>query len=160
MPHSYGYRGRTRQMFARGFRKSGYTPLSTYMTNYKLGDYVDIKVNPSIHKGMPFKHYHGRTGVIYNVTKRAVGVRVNKQVNGRILKKAITVRVEHIRPSKCRDELKRRVKENEAIKAAARAGGERQNLKRQPKQPKGAYTLVTNGAKPETIQALPFVDLV
>jgi large subunit ribosomal protein L21e len=46
----------------------------------QLGDYVDIKVNPSIHKGMPFKAFHGRTGVIFNVTKRAVGVRVNKQV--------------------------------------------------------------------------------
>lgn len=41
---------------------------------------VDVKANPSIQKGMPFKHYHGRTGVIYNVTKRAVGVEVNKPV--------------------------------------------------------------------------------
>ena len=29
---------------------------------------------------MPHKFYHGRTGVIWNVTKRAVGVEVNKQV--------------------------------------------------------------------------------
>ena len=41
---------------------------------------MDVKANPSIQKGMPFKHYHGRTGVIYNVTKRAVGVEVNKPV--------------------------------------------------------------------------------
>ena len=44
------------------------------------GDYVDIKVDSSIHKGMPFKHYHGRTGVVFNVNKRAVGVIVNKAV--------------------------------------------------------------------------------
>ena len=31
-------------------------------------------------QGMPHKVYHGRTGVIWNVTKRAVGVEVNKQV--------------------------------------------------------------------------------
>ena len=43
---------------------------------------VDIKANPSIQKGMPFKGYHGRTGVVYNVTKRALGVEVNKLVNG------------------------------------------------------------------------------
>ncbi len=41
---------------------------------------MDVKANPSIQKGMPFKFYHGRTGVIYNVTKRAVGVEVNKLV--------------------------------------------------------------------------------
>ena len=45
------------------------------------GDYVDIKVDSSIHKGMPFKHYHGRTGVVFNVTKRAIGVTVNKSVS-------------------------------------------------------------------------------
>lgn len=45
------------------------------------------------------------------------------QVNGRIISKQIHVRVEHVSPSKCRDELKRRVKENEAAKKAARAGG-------------------------------------
>ena len=31
-------------------------------------------------KGMPFKHYQGRTGVVFNVTKRAIGVVVNKEV--------------------------------------------------------------------------------
>lgn len=45
---------------------------------------MDIKCNPSIHKGMPFKFYHGRTGVVFNVTKTSVGVRVNKQVSGAI----------------------------------------------------------------------------
>ena len=45
-----------------------------------MGDYVDIKVNAAVHKGMPFKFYHGRTGVIWNVTKRALGVELNKTV--------------------------------------------------------------------------------
>ena len=83
MPHSFGYRARTRDMFSRPFREQGPTKLSTYLIKYKVGDYVDIKCNPSIHKGMPFKNYHGRTGVIFNVTKRAVGVRVNKEVRAR-----------------------------------------------------------------------------
>ena len=34
-----------------------------------------------VHSGMPFKHYQGRTGVVFNVTKRAIGVVVNKEVN-------------------------------------------------------------------------------
>ena len=41
---------------------------------------MDIKVNPAVHKGMPFKFYHGRTGVIWNVTTRALGVELNKTV--------------------------------------------------------------------------------
>ena len=28
----------------------------------------------AVQKGMPYKVYHGKTGVIYNVTKSAVGV--------------------------------------------------------------------------------------
>lgn len=36
--------------------------------------------NGAVQKGMPFKHYHGKTGRIYNVTQHAVGVKVNKRV--------------------------------------------------------------------------------
>lgn len=158
MPHSFGYRARTRDMFSRPFREQGPTKLSTYLIKYKVGDYVDIKCNPSIHKGMPFKNYHGRTGVIFNVTKRAVGVRVNKEVNGKIIAKMLHVRVEHILPSKCKQEVTRRIKENEAAKAANSAGA-KLNLKRQPKQPKEGY-IYEMVDKPETIQPVPFVDLV
>jgi large subunit ribosomal protein L21e len=49
---------------------------------------VDVKCNPSIQKGMPFKAYHGRTGVVFNVTKRALGVVVNKLVSGRLPKRS------------------------------------------------------------------------
>ena len=72
---------------------------------------------------MPFKYYHGRTGVIFNVAKRAVGVEVKKEVNGRIVNKRIHVSLPHVRPSKCRAELIRRKKENDAAKEAARKGG-------------------------------------
>lgn len=87
MPHSYGYRARTKTLFQREFREHGYVPLSTYMHNYKVGDYVDIKVNASVHRGMPFRFYYGRTGRVWNVTNRAIGVEVTKQVGNRIIKK-------------------------------------------------------------------------
>lgn len=45
----------------------------------QIGDYVDIKANSAIQKGMPHKTYHGRTGIVFNVTRRALGVEVNKQ---------------------------------------------------------------------------------
>lgn len=80
MPAGHGLRSRTRDLFARAFRKKGYIPLSTYLKTYKIGDYVDVKVNGAVHKGMPHKFYHGRTGRVWNVTKRAIGVEINKQV--------------------------------------------------------------------------------
>lgn len=61
-------------------RQAGFNPLSVYLTTYKLGDYVDIKVNASVHKGMPHKFYNGKTGRVWNVTKRAIGVELLKQV--------------------------------------------------------------------------------
>merc|ERR1712176_466154 len=162
MPHSFGTRARTRQMFSKGFRKKGLIPLSQYLMAVKVGDYVDIICNPTIHKGMPHKFYHGRTGIVFNVTKSAVGVRVNKLVNGRILEKRIHVRIEHIRKSKCQKEIIERVKSNEAAKKAAREGGEKVNLKRLPKAPKEGYFLAAPGGDGEitTIQPLPFSDLV
>jgi large subunit ribosomal protein L21e len=80
MPAGHGLRARTRDSFSRPFRKKGYIPLTTYLRTYKIGDYVDVKVNGAVHKGMPHKFYHGRTGRVWNVTKRAIGVEINKQV--------------------------------------------------------------------------------
>lgn len=140
-------------MFKRDFRDHGVIPLSTYMRCYKYGDYVDIKANGSIHKGMPFKGYHGRTGVVFDVTKTAIGVEVNKQVRNRILKKRIHVKVDHVMPSKCRLQHLNRVKSNEAIKRENK--GEKVALKRVPAQPHPCHTVVPT--KPvKTVYVLPY----
>mmetsp|Transcript_14138 Transcript_14138/g.21716 ORF Transcript_14138/g.21716 Transcript_14138/m.21716 type:complete len:164 (-) Transcript_14138:76-567(-) len=163
MPHSYGVRARTRHMFAKKFRDHGPIHLSQYLMSVKVGDYVDIFANPSVHKGMPHKFYHGRTGIVFNVTKSAVGVRVNKPVNGRIIEKRIHVRIEHVRKSKCQvDFLKRKVEnaEKKAEKAAGKPTGA--PLKRVTKGPKDGYYLPAAGADGviTTIQPLPFSDLI
>lgn len=77
MPHSFGYRARTRHMFKRGFKgvfrlhmcalvvliiviaEHGPVKLSTFLINYRVGDIVDIKANAAQQKGMPHKYYHG-----------------------------------------------------------------------------------------------------
>ncbi|CAM8909896.1 unnamed protein product [Rhodiola kirilowii] len=139
MPAGHGLRSRTRDLFARGFRKKGYIALSTYLKTYKVGEYVDVKVNGAIHKGMPHKFYHGRTGKVWNVTKRAIGVEINKQVGNRIIKKRIHVRIEHVQPSRCAEEIKERKKRNDKLKAEAKARGEVISTKRQPKGPKPGF---------------------
>ena len=105
---------------------------------------------------MPHKFYHGRTGIVFNVTNASVGVVINKIVNGRIEKKRVNVRVEHVKPSKCRVDFLARVASNERTKAAAReakAKGEsfHKELKRSAGIPRaGAIikgTEVSNGSK-------------
>ncbi len=112
--------------------------MSTYLKTYKVGDIVDIKVNGSIQKGMPFKYYHGRTGIVYNVTKSAVGIIINKVVGNRYLEKRINVKIEHVKHSKCRAEFLERVRENAAKRAAAKAAGKTIQLKRKPAPPRAA----------------------
>merc|ERR1719493_175305 len=69
---------------------------------------------------MPYKFYFGKTGRVWNVTKRSVGVELLKTVGNRKRTKRISVRIEHIRHSKCRDGLKARIAANEAHKAEVR----------------------------------------
>lgn len=76
-----------------------------------------------VSQGMPHKFYHGRTGVVWNVTKRAVGVEMNKAVNGRIIRKRLHVRIEHVQPSRCREEFLKRRAHNDAVKAEAKKKG-------------------------------------
>ena len=110
MPHAHGYRARTRHLFSKSFRQHGPVLLSKVLEVYKKGDFVDIIADGSIHKGMPHKFYHGKTGKVFDVTQHAIGVIVNKQVRGRIIPKRIHVRIEHIRKSECREAFKRRVR--------------------------------------------------
>jgi large subunit ribosomal protein L21e len=128
-------------MFTRGFRQNGMPNLSTYLVNYKLGQYVDIKANTAIQKGMPHKFYHGRTGRVFNVTPHAVGVIVNKKVGGRIIAKRVHVRVEHVVASRCREEFLNRVKSNDAAKIQAKKDGKKIVCKRNPKMPKVGFTV-------------------
>ena len=50
MPAGHGSRARTRDSFSRPFRKHGYIPITTYLRNFKVGDYVDIRVNSAVMK--------------------------------------------------------------------------------------------------------------
>jgi large subunit ribosomal protein L21e len=72
-------------------------------------------VNSGSRGAATHKTYHGRTGVVWNVTNRAIGVEINKRVLGRFLRKRIHVRVEHLRPSRCRLDFIRRSQENQML---------------------------------------------
>jgi large subunit ribosomal protein L21e len=131
-------------------------PLSTYLTQFKVGDIVDVKVNGAVQKGMPHKYYHGKTGVVYNVTKSALGVIIYKVVGNRYLEKRVNVRIDHVKHSKCRKEFVDRVKRNAEKKRTAKAEGSHVFLKRQPVQPREARTVSTKQNIPEAVTPIPY----
>jgi large subunit ribosomal protein L21e len=91
---SKGYRKKTRSLLRKNPRERGKVGLSKILHEYKPGQKVVVKINSSVHKGMPHRRYHGRIGVIANKRGRAyvVGVTQGKAV------KDIIVRPEHLEP--------------------------------------------------------------
>merc|ERR1719242_2148121 len=106
--------------------------VSRYLPVFKRGDYVDIVVDASIQKGMPYGFYHGRTGVVFNVNRNAIGVEVTKVVQNRQIRKKLHVRLEHLRKSRCNEAFLKRVKENDQKKKEAKERGESIVCKREP----------------------------
>ena len=122
MVHSYGYKSGTRHLFQKKFRKHGMPPVSTILSTFKVGDYVDVVADPAVRAGMPHKYYQGRTGIVWNVTPRGVGVLVNKVVRNKTLRKRICVRFEHVRKSKCNKAFEAKQKAFAKFLAAKKEG--------------------------------------
>ncbi len=91
---SKGFRRKTRALLRKKPRNRGKIGLSKILREYKPGQKVVVKINPSVHGGMPHRRYHGRIGIIASKKGRAyvVGVTQGKAV------KEIIVRPEHLEP--------------------------------------------------------------
>lgn len=76
------------------------------------------------------------------------------QVGNRIIKKRIHVRIEHVMPSRCNEELKQRIKKNDQLKAEAKAKGVVISTKRQPAGPKPGF--MVEGSLLETVTPIPY----
>ena len=59
---SKGPRKRTRNLLRRKARER--LPITKYLQEFKVGSKIVIRPDPSSHKGMPFKRFFGRTGVV------------------------------------------------------------------------------------------------
>ena len=94
MKHSKGPRAGTRKLFSKKPKERGLPPMSVILYQYKIGEKVVIKIDPSVHKGMPFKRFHGKVGTIIEKRGRAYVVLVR---DGGKMKKVIA-RPEHLRP--------------------------------------------------------------
>eukprot|EP00026_Physarum_polycephalum_P015787 Phypoly_transcript_16559.p2 GENE.Phypoly_transcript_16559~~Phypoly_transcript_16559.p2 ORF type:complete len:168 (+),score=24.42 Phypoly_transcript_16559:178-681(+) len=163
MPRTHGLRRQTRHKFSQAFRQHGHPNLSTYLVNYHLGDMVDIKANSSVHRGMPHRLYHGKTGKVWNITPRAVGVEVLKRVRGKYLRKRIHVRIEHVKLSHCRDELNKRIalqkaqrQRNAQLKKEGKPTLPIVGVKRSPVEPLPAHTIKIADAKIERVAPVKY----
>ncbi|KAI5180972.1 large subunit ribosomal protein L21e [Nematocida sp. AWRm80] len=141
---SKGYRANTRGKFKKGFKDPKIPQATTILHQYKRGDLVDIKVDSSIHKGMPYSKFLGKTGRVYAVFNTAVGVAIKKKVGNSIVVKQVIARIEHVRPSNCQKDLKAREQ------YIAEHGVEPPRL--QPKGPRPAFTLSLEDNKPVIVK--------
>jgi large subunit ribosomal protein L21e len=89
-----GFRHKTRSLLTRKPRESGKTGLSKILHGYVAGEKVIVKIDPSVHKGMPHRRYHGKVGVIVQKKGRSYVVNVTQ---GDAVKEII-VRPEHLEP--------------------------------------------------------------
>ncbi len=96
MKHSKGLRARTRKILRKHPRRRGLPPLSRIMYEYQVGEKALILLEPSVHKGMPHRRFHGKIGVIIEKRGRAYVLEVR---DGNKIKKVIA-RPEHLRPIK------------------------------------------------------------
>jgi len=89
-----GYRHKTRTLLSRKPRERGKTGLSKILHSYAAGEKVVVKIDPSVHGGMPHRRYQGKVGVIVNKRGRSYVLNVTQ---GNAMKEII-VRPEHLEP--------------------------------------------------------------
>jgi large subunit ribosomal protein L21e len=64
MPHHHGPRKKTRSKLKKELRRRGLPPVTTVIQKFEVGQRVHIVCEPSVHKGMPHRRFHGKTGTI------------------------------------------------------------------------------------------------
>lgn len=66
MKHSHGFRARTRHKL-----KGGRFSIADALQKFSIGDGVRIRINPSVHSGMPHPRYQGRFATVIGSRGRA-----------------------------------------------------------------------------------------
>ncbi len=88
---SKGPKRKTRKLLRRGNRER--LTINKYLQEFEIGNMVLIRPMPSSHKGMPFKRFTGKIGVITNKRGQSYIIKV---MDGNKEKQVIS-RPEHIR---------------------------------------------------------------
>lgn len=57
-------RRKTRHVMTKKSSQKGKYPVSAMIQSFKVGDKIVLKAEPSIHKGLYFRRFHGFTGLV------------------------------------------------------------------------------------------------
>jgi len=87
---SYGFKHKSRHVMT----KKGPRGVSFLLREYKVGERAVVIIDPSQHKAVPHKRYHGKVGLVIAVGRRTVTLHVKL---GNKTKTLIT-RLDHIKP--------------------------------------------------------------
>lgn len=98
MARSHGERKRTRKKLSKKKRERGLSPISRAIQRFETGGMVHIRIDPSIHKGMPHQRFHGMTGKIIGERGRAYIVEISDGKRERKKVKELFIRAEHLSP--------------------------------------------------------------
>ena len=93
MTKSKGYRAKTRSLLRRPPRERGKTGLSKILYEYKKGEKAVVKIDPSVHKGMPHNRFQGHTGTVEGKQGESYLVGINDGKKH----KTLIVRPDHLR---------------------------------------------------------------
>jgi large subunit ribosomal protein L21e len=97
MARSHGERKKTRYKFTKALRQRGFSPVSRAIQDFEVGSKVHINIDPSVHKGAPYRRFHGKTATVTGRRGRAYLL----ELYDGGLKKVIISRPQHLRPQNC-----------------------------------------------------------
>lgn len=90
---SKGLRSKSRQILRRSPRERGRPPVTHALREFADGSRVAVKINPSVHGGMPHIRFQGATGTV--VGRQGESFRVHITVGRK--RKELVVRPEHLK---------------------------------------------------------------
>jgi large subunit ribosomal protein L21e len=89
---SKGTRTKTRDLLQKKPRARGLSPITRGFQTFEDGEKVNIIIDPSVHKGMPYSRFHGLTGVVTG--KRGEAYEISVMVGNK--NKTVVSRPEHL----------------------------------------------------------------
>jgi len=89
---SKGIRSKSRHILKKKPKHRGSTSITRALQQFEIGDSVNVKIDPSVHKGMPHPRFQGYTGKIEGMQGDSYIVGINDGKKHKVL----VVRSEHL----------------------------------------------------------------
>ncbi|MDP7610310.1 MAG: 50S ribosomal protein L21e [Candidatus Woesearchaeota archaeon] len=90
-----GARRKTRNKFSKNIREKGKISLRKYFQEFKEGEKVLLKIEPSIQKGVYFRRFHSKVGVIKEKKGSCYSIVINDMKKGK--QKTLVIHPVHLK---------------------------------------------------------------